>query len=183
MQLLRLRTDEQLVRDFCAGHDEAFAAIYDRFYARLFTYTRQMLSNSSRQDADDVIQDVFIRAFRNLPRADPSLNLRAWLYRIAHNRCIDYLRRPVPPVVDLFEVSRRAAPDPAEEIQRREDLRQLVSNITLLPAQQKSALVMREIDGLPYADLAAALDVTVPAVKSLLVRARIGLRHSAKTMR
>jgi len=62
-----------------------------------------------------------------------------------------------------------------EEAQRRDDLRRLVEDVGRLPEQQRSALLMREIDGMTYAELAAALDVTVPAVKSLLVRARVGL--------
>ncbi len=103
------------------------------------------------------------------------MNVRAWLYRVAHNRCIDHLRRPIPPPAEIFEMSRKPLHDPVEEAQRRDDLRQLVADVGQLPDQQRSALLMREIDGMTYADLAVALDVTVPAVKSLLVRARVGL--------
>ena len=108
------------------------------------------------------------------------MHLRAWLYRVAHNRCIDHLRRPVPPAADVFEVSRKPLHDPIEEAQRRENLAQLVQDVGRLPEHQRSALLMREIDGMSYADLAGALDVTVPAVKSLLVRARIGLVEAAE---
>ena len=80
----------------------------------------------------------------------------------------------------MFEISRKPLHDPIEEAQRREDLRRLVADVGRLPEQQRSALLMREIDGMSYADLAAALDVTVPAVKSLLVRARIGLVEAAE---
>jgi hypothetical protein len=72
-------------------------------------------------------------------------------------------------------MSRKPLHDPLEEAQRREDLARLVEDVGRLPEQQRSALLMREIDGMSYADLAAALEVTVPAVKSLLVRARVGL--------
>ena len=107
--------------------------------------------------------------------------MRAWLYRVAHNRCIDHLRRPMPARrPTIFEVSRTPLHDPVEEAQRREDLRRLVADVGRLPEQQRSALLMREIDGMSYADLADALDVTVPAVKSLLVRARIGLVEAAE---
>ena len=101
--------------------------------------------------------------------------MRAWLYRVAHNRCIDHLRRPHPPAAEIFEMSRKPLLDPVDEAQRRDDLRRLVSDVGRLPEQQRSALLMREIDGLSYAELAGALDVTVPAVKSLLVRARVSL--------
>jgi RNA polymerase sigma factor (sigma-70 family) len=139
-----------------------------------------MLSAGSRQDAEDVLQDVFVRAYGALRNDGREMNVRAWLYRVAHNRCIDHLRRPVPPAAEVFEVSRKPLHDPVEEAQRRDDLRRLVLDVANLPEQQRSALLMREIDGMTYADLAVALDVTVPAVKSLLVRARIGLVEAAE---
>jgi RNA polymerase sigma factor (sigma-70 family) len=118
---------------------------------------------------------VFVRAYGALRNDAREMNVRAWLYRVAHNRCVDHLRRPVPPAIELFEVSRKPLHDPVEEAQRRDDLRRLVEDVGRLPEQQRSALLMREIDGMTYAELASALDVTVPAVKSLLVRARVGL--------
>jgi RNA polymerase sigma factor (sigma-70 family) len=173
--LLRLRSDEQLVALFRAGSDEAFGVLHDRYRQRLFAYVRQMLSQQSRQDAEDVLQDVFVRAFGALRGDSRTVNVRAWLYRVAHNRCIDHLRRPHPPAAEIYEMSRKPLLDPVDEAQRRDDLRRLVGDVGRLPDQQRSALLMREIDGLSYAELAGALDVTVPAVKSLLVRARVGL--------
>jgi RNA polymerase sigma factor (sigma-70 family) len=173
--LLRLRSDEQLVALFRAGSDEAFGVLHDRYRQRLFAYVRQMLASQSRQDAEDVLQDVFVRAFAALRGDSRTINVRAWLYRVAHNRCIDHLRRPLPPAAEIYEMSRRPLLDPVDEAQRRDDLRRLVGDVGRLPEQQRSALLMREIDGLSYAELAGALDVTVPAVKSLLVRARVGL--------
>ena len=173
-RFLRLRSDEQLVALFRAGDEAAFQAIHDRYRQRLFAYARQMLGGS-RQDAEDALQDVFLRAYGALRADSRPVSLRAWLYRVAHNRCIDHLRRPIPPAAEVFDMSRRPLHDPIEESQRREDLRRLVEDVRDLPSQQRSALLMREMDGLSYAELADALDVTIPAVKSLLVRARIGL--------
>jgi RNA polymerase sigma factor (sigma-70 family) len=178
--LLRLRSDEQLLALFRAGNDDAFGVLHDRYSQRLFAYVRQMLASLSRQDAEDVLQDVFVRAYGALRADTREMNVRAWLYRVAHNRCIDHLRRPVPPAAEIYEVSRRPLHDPTEEAQRREDLSRLVEDIARLPEQQRSALLMRELDGLSYADLATALDVTVPAIKSLLVRARMGLVDAAE---
>jgi RNA polymerase sigma factor (sigma-70 family) len=178
--LLRLRSDEQLLALFRAGSDEAFGVIHDRYRQRLFAYIRQMMCAAPRQDAEDVLQDVFVRAYGALRADERQVHVRAWLYRVAHNRCIDHMRRPVPLAADVFEVSRKPLHDPLEEAQRREDLAQLVHDVGRLPEHQRSALLMREIDGMSYADLAGALDVTVPAVKSLLVRARIGLVEAAE---
>jgi RNA polymerase sigma factor (sigma-70 family) len=176
--LLRLRSDDQLVALFRAGSEEAFTVIHDRYKQRLFAYVRQMLSSASRADAEDVMQDVFVRAYGALRNDNRDVNLRAWLYRVAHNRCIDHFRRPTPQAADVFDVSRTPLLDPIETAQRREDLQRLVDDVGRLPDQQRSALLMREIDGLAYADIAVALDVTVPAVKSLLVRARVGLAEA-----
>jgi RNA polymerase sigma factor (sigma-70 family) len=180
LPLLRLRSDDQLLALFRAGADEAFNVLHDRYRQRLFAYVRQMLSAQSRQDAEDVLQDVFVRAFGALRADARPVNVRAWLYRVAHNRCIDHLRRPVPAPADVFEMSRTPLHDPLEDAQRRQDLQRLVTDVGRLPDQQRSALLMREIDGMSYADLATALDVTVPAVKSLLVRARLGLVEAAE---
>ncbi|HWI74116.1 MAG TPA: sigma-70 family RNA polymerase sigma factor, partial [Baekduia sp.] len=172
--LLRLRTDDQLVALFRAGHDEAFGTIHDRYRQRLFAYARQMLGGS-RSDAEDVMQDVFLRAYHALRADTRDVALRAWLYRVAHNRCIDQLRRPAPNAEDIYDLNRGVEADPETAAERREDLRRLIADVRALPEQQRSALLMREMEGLSYNDLAAALDVTVPAVKSLLVRARVGL--------
>jgi RNA polymerase sigma factor (sigma-70 family) len=180
--LLRLRSDEQLVRLFRAGSDEAFRIIHDRYRTRLFAYARQMLGGS-RADAEDALQDVFVRAYGALRANDRDVSLRAWLYRIAHNRCIDELRRPgaAPSApAEVLELVQAPASDPMDAVERRESLRRLVEDVQRLPEQQRSALLMREISGMAYQDLATVLDVTVPAVKSLLVRARIGLAQAAE---
>jgi DNA-directed RNA polymerase specialized sigma24 family protein len=151
---LRLRSDQQLVALFRAGHDEAFRVLHDRYRPRLAAYVSQMLSGRSA-DVEDALQDVFVRTYAGLRAGDRELALRPWLFRMAHNRCIDELRRTAPPPPEL--------------------LRRLVVDIGRLPEQQRSALLMRELSGMAYADVADTLGMSVPAVKSLLVRARIGL--------
>src|SRR4051812_1212313 len=86
--LLRLRSDEQLLALFRAGHDEAFRVLHDRYRQRLFAYVRQMLSVSSRQDAEDVLQDVFVRAYGALRNDNREMNVRAWLYRDADRKSV-----------------------------------------------------------------------------------------------
>jgi RNA polymerase sigma factor (sigma-70 family) len=150
--------------------------IHDRYRQRLFAYTRQMLTH--RQDAEDALQDIFVRAYAGLRASDRELALRAWLYRVAHNRCIDELRRPGPPPPEVMQLLRSPVPDPITQADQRESLRRLIADVRRLPDQQRSALLMRELGGMSYADLAAALGVTVPAVKSLLVRARLALAQA-----
>lgn len=172
--LLRLRSDEQLVELFRAGNEDAFCAIHDRYRTRLEAYAAQML-NGSRQDAEDALQDVFERAYFGLRAHDRDMALRAWLYRVAHNRCLDQLRRPsLTATVEPDDAESRQL-DPVATAEQRETLRRLIIDIGRLPDQQRSALLLRELSGMNYAELAGALAVSVPAVKSLLVRARIGL--------
>lgn len=177
--LLRLRSDDQLLALFRAGNEDAFRVIHDRYRQRLFAYTRQMLAGST-QDAEDALQDVFVRAYSGLRANHRQLNLRPWLYRVAHNRCVDELRRPVPPPPAALYQSCVQTHDPITRVEQRESLSRLIADLRRLPAQQRSALLMRELAGMSYADVAAAMDVSVPAVKSLLVRARIGLTQAVE---
>ncbi len=177
---LRLRSDDQLVSLFRAGSDDAFSVIHERYHARLLAYSRQML-RSSGGDAEDALQDVFVRAFKSLRASNRPILLRAWLYRIAHNRCIDELRRPTPVPTELESDARPALAsgasmqEPPVVAERSEALSRLLADVRTLPAPQRSALLMRELQGLSYQELSQTLEVSVPAVKSLLLRARTGL--------
>jgi RNA polymerase sigma factor (sigma-70 family) len=180
VSLLRLRSDEQLVSLFRAGNEEAFRVIHDRYRARMHAYARQMLASASA-DAEDVVQEIFVRAYAGLRANRRDLALRAWLYRIAHNRCIDELRRPQAIAVEAVdELGESTHADPHLRAEQREALRRLIADVQRLPDQQRSALLMRELGGMPYVDLSGALGVSVPAVKSLLVRARVGLVQASE---
>jgi RNA polymerase sigma factor (sigma-70 family) len=176
--LLRIRSDEQLVSMFRSGNEDAFRAIHDRYRPRLVAYTRQMLAGSTA-DAEDAVQEIFVRAYSGLRASRRELALRAWLYRVAHNRCIDELRRPqTVPTEEIPAMAAGSGPDPVAQTEQRDALRRLIADVQRLPDQQRSALLMRELGGMTYADVSGALGVSVPAVKSLLVRARIGLAQA-----
>jgi RNA polymerase sigma factor (sigma-70 family) len=162
---------------FRAGNEEAFRAIHDRYRARMLAYTRQMLGGSP-QDPEDAVQEIFVRAYSGLRANHRELALRAWLYRIAHNRCVDELRRPYAVALESIDSMIPAANDPVTKVEQRDSLRRLIVDVQRLPDQQRSALLMREMGGMAYADVAGALGVSVPAVKSLLVRARLGLAQA-----
>ena len=177
--LLRIRSDEQLVTVFREGNDDAFRVIHDRYRPRLCAYTRQMLAGSG-QDPEDAVQEIFMRAYHGLRANNRELALRAWLYRIAHNRCIDELRRPHAVVVEAIDTLVFNDQDPVSRAEQRDALRRLIADVQRLPDQQRSALLMRELSGMTYADVSGALGVSVPAVKSLLVRARVSLAQASE---
>ena len=175
--LLCLRSDEALVARFREGDADAYEAIVARYRERLIAYTRRVLCGS--HEAEDVVQDVFFSAHRALLADDRAMTLKPWLYRIAHNRCMDLLRRPLPQTDELTD-EHPSALDVPRDAQAREEFDAIVADIGGLPDQQRSALLIRELEGLSYEDLAATLDTTVGAVKSLLVRARVNLAEAAE---
>ena len=92
-----------------------------------------------------------MRAYSGLRANQGELALKAWLYRVAHNRCIDELRRPPPPAARLLEMVRPPLHDPIAAADQRESLRRLIADVRRLPEQQRSALLMRELGGMSYA--------------------------------
>lgn len=121
-----------------------------------------------------------MRAYYGLRANERELALRAWLYRIAHNRCVDELRRPHPIAVEVIDGMVTTLQDPVIKAEQRDALRRLIADVQRLPEQQRSALLMRELSGMPYNHVADAMGVSVSAVKSLLVRARVSLAQASE---
>jgi RNA polymerase sigma factor (sigma-70 family) len=177
--LLKLQGDEKLIAMARAGNPGAFEAIVDRYQGRLLGFCRQMLG--STEDAEDVLQEVFVNAYRAMLADEREINLRPWLYRIARNRCLNYLRKPKADAQESMDmVPEVDAASTAERVHNREEFRQILSDVNKLPETQRAALLLREMDALSYEEIAAAMDTTVPSVKSLLVRARISLAEASQ---
>jgi RNA polymerase sigma factor (sigma-70 family) len=161
------------------GQHAAFDALVQRYQSRLLAFCRHMLGCT--EDAEDVLQEVFASAFNAILADERAINARPWLYRIARNRCLNHLRRPVPTGQDSMDVFERdGGTTTADTVHKREEFRQIVSDVQDLPETQKTALLLREIDALSYDQIAEAMDTTVPSVKSLLVRARVSLAEAAE---
>jgi RNA polymerase sigma factor (sigma-70 family) len=177
--LLRLATDERLIELTRRGQQAAFEALVARYQSRLLAFCRHMLH--SREDAEDVLQEVFAAAFNAILADSREINARPWLYRIARNRSLNHLRRNTAIGVDSMDAHfADAGQSTSEKVYKREEFRLLVEDIGHLPETQRSALVLREMDALSYEQIADVMDTTVPSVKSLLVRARIGLAEAAE---
>ncbi len=177
--LLRLQGDEKLVALIRAGHDRAFEVLFDRYQARLLSFCRHMVRSS--QDAEDLLQDVFVAAHSAMLADERPITARPWLYRIARNRCLNFLRKPSAEGQDSMDVHPCAnGATTFERVQRREALRTIVADVQDLPETQRTALVLREIDGLTYTEIAQTMGVSLAAVKSLLVRARMALAEASE---
>lgn len=167
-------TDAQLTSRVRAGDDAAFAQIVDRYREPLLGFAARLLGGSYA-DADDVVQDAFIRAHRALKATNDPMALRSWLYMIVRNRAYDCHRAAASRRTDSEErLALVAVPDgdPAERAIARETFDGVVATIAALPERQRLALVGRELNGDSHVELAAALETTIPGVKSLLVRSR-----------
>ncbi|MCW3016006.1 MAG: sigma-70 family polymerase sigma factor [Solirubrobacterales bacterium] len=172
-------TDATLVRDVRAGDDRAFTVLVQRHEQALMAYARQILGGA-HHDAEECVQDGFVRALSFLrTRADREIVLKPWLYTIVRNACLDRLRTPHRTVAleGLESVLTDGTADPLEVVGRREQLRIVVGGLQDLPARQRSALVMHELEGRPHDELAATLGVSVGASKALVCRARQGMAH------
>ena len=135
----------------------------------------------SSEDAEDVLQEVFVNAYRAMLADDREINLRPWLYRIARNRCLNHLRKPTADAQESMDmVPVLEAASTAEKVHNREEFRQLISDVGKLPETQRCALMLREMDAMSYEEIAHAMETSVPSVKSLLVRARISLAEASQ---
>lgn len=172
--------DEHLVAQARRGSAQAFEQIYDRYHRRILSFCRHMLG--SHEDAEDATQHVFVSAHRELRGANRKLQLRPWLFAIARNRCVDILRARRS--ADSLEGLVREPPSLEglpEIVQRREDLRALLASIASLPDDQREALVLFELGGMPHRRLAEILDCRPEKVKALVYQARASLmadRHA-----
>ena len=177
--LLRLQSDERLIALIRRGQHAAFETLFSRYQSRLLAFCRHMLG--SKEDAEDVLQEVFAAAFNAILADEREINVRPWLYRIARNRSLNHLRKASAIGVDSMDVHfAENGVSTADKVMRRESFRQLIGDVQELPETQRTALLLREIDALSYEQISDAMETTVPAVKSLLVRARISLAEAAE---
>jgi RNA polymerase sigma factor (sigma-70 family) len=164
-------SDESLVASVRAGSEAAFELLYDRHLPGILGFCRHMLG--SAEEAEDVVQHAFMAAYRDLVASEKPVQLRPWLYTIARNRCFTLLRgRREHPLT--------AADEPSTEhlssaVQRRQDLRDLLADLAVLPDDQRAALVLAEVGAVPHDEIAIVLAVPRAKVKALVFQARRSL--------
>ena len=174
--VLRSQADDRLVDLVRAGNDRAFEAIVHRYRRPLMRYCARLLTGTR---AEDAVQQAFLNAYRAIKADERRIDLRPWLYRIAHNAALNALRgaaadgeQPISEEIDGVE-----RPDQAYE--RREKLAHVVAAVQALPPRQRDAIVLHELEGRSYEQIATELNVSGGAVRQLLSRARTTLRAGA----
>jgi RNA polymerase sigma factor (sigma-70 family) len=173
--LMRAQADERLIDLIRAGNERAFEAVVDRYRGPLLRHCRRFLPDGR---AEDAVQQTLVRAHAGIVADVRPLRLKPWLFRIATNASIDMLRQPgwshepLDPDVDGVE-----RPDQAFE--RHEQLRATIAAVKELPPRQRDVIVLRELEGRSYEEIAEELGLTGGAVRQLLHRGRAGLRKAA----
>ncbi len=172
--------DAALVAAFKGGDVRAFDALFARYGQPIFGYIYRSVGDPAL--AEELTQDVFLKAFLHLRRTATETTFKAWIYRIATTTCIDAhraaARRPVP-VCDeeaLALMADRGASDPEQRLIQREQRRAVRRTLGALPVHYRQALILRQLQGLSYAEIGEALGISVEAVTSLIHRARQAFR-------
>ena len=179
-----MESDLELVQRFKKGEKEIFEKLVRRYQHKVYNTTYRMLGN--REDAGDLAQETFIRVYQNLDRFKEKANFATWLFRITTNLCRDQLRkRKREPVTSSLTNSSNGEqeiliPDnqysPEKVSIEQERKREIQNQLGKLPFEQREILILRDIQGFSYHQIAEILKISPGTVKSRLSRARRSLR-------
>jgi len=170
--------DHQLVERSRAGDVAAFEELVKRHQARAYAIAFRLLGR--REDAQEVAQEAFSRAYFRLAEFRGQAQFRTWLYRILVNLATDFLRRRKPEVSEkkaLFQIVDTRG-NPSEHLYRQELRQSIEEAINALPADLRTVILLREMEGLSYADIALVIRRPVGTVMSRLFHARRRLQQS-----
>lgn len=178
-------TEQELVRAAQQGDQSAFAQLVEANQAMVYSLAFRMTGNP--EDAADLTQDAFLNAWRGFGSFSGQSTFSTWIYRLASNVCIDFLRREkrrsgVSMTLEDEEDEERQAdlPDlrwsPERELERQEAHEAVRQGLAALSPEHREVLILRELEGLSYAEIAQALDLEEGTVKSRIARARLALR-------
>ena len=174
--------ERELVRRARSGDAESFGALVELYRDRIVRLVRGLVPE---RDAEDVAQDAFVKAFRKLPEFDGRSRFFTWIYRIATNTAMDWRKReryrrhadlPTGPEGD--DASPADDPGPGVAAQRRELAAAIDKAIAALPEHYHTIVVLREVQGLSYEEIAETLAISKGTVESRLFRARERLRRA-----
>lgn len=174
-------SEKEIIEKVRGGDVNAFEELVLRYEGTVYSLALRMVSN--REDAADMTQEAFIKAYNSLPSFRGDSKFSSWLYRIASNVCLDFLRsksrRPQSSLTlggDDDEDVQLEIPDPAagpeEQLIKKLSMQSLSEGLKLLPDNQRQILAMRELGGMSYAEIGAALSLEEGTVKSRIFRAR-----------
>lgn len=172
-------SDEELMSQIKTGNVEAFEILFNRYRTPIFSFIYKMLGDFHK--AQDIFQETFFRVFKDAYRYKETLSFYPWLYRIAHNLCIEEIRRQKKSENIFVNESVKESNEhwngrmPDKELEDKEIEQILERAILQLTEKQREVFILREYQELSYEDIAQITSMSIPAVKSCLHRARISL--------
>ncbi len=170
--------DAQLMLTFQRGDESAFAALFERYCTRVLNTAYHFLGD--KDAAQDVAQDVFVKIYTSPKAYRPDAPFSTWLYRVIANACFDELRKCKRSSIIVPEETAESVPDPAPspeaQAESNELAREVRAALASLPENQRIAVVLQRYEGLSYRQIADVLNMRLPAVESLLFRAKHTLR-------
>lgn len=169
-----MASEDQIVAQVLAGQSSGFRKLVETYHPSVLRFARNMITDE--HDAEDITQDVFLAAFDHLGSYDSRrASMLTWLFTIARNRCVNFLKRKRP-VTDGEAIAKTQPVTGGNDAGRNEFWGRLDVALDGLPIDQKTAFVLAEIEGLPYADIAEIEQATLGTVKSRIHRAKQRLR-------
>jgi RNA polymerase sigma factor (sigma-70 family) len=166
------------------GRDDAAAyrALSERYLLRVVRFSARLLGDAT--EAEDVAQETFLRVWREASRFEPRAKPSTWIYRIAHNLCVDRLRKRREVGADTDVPARISSGDrPNDLLARKEVAEQVARALAALPERQRAALALVHYEGLGNIEAAQVLELSVEALESLLGRGRRSLREALAGLR
>jgi RNA polymerase sigma-70 factor, ECF subfamily len=168
MEALNQKPDIELINDFKSGNEPAFNELVKRYHNRLYFIVKKMVEN--HDDADDILQDVFIKVYKSLRDFRGESNFYTWLYRIAVNYSINFLNKKKIKNFfrydDLIRPMVSNEPIPDEILEKHEQSAMIEKAIQSLPKMQKMTFIMRYYDEMPYEEISKILKKSVGALKA-----------------
>lgn len=175
-----MASEDQIVAQVLAGKTTEFRKLVEQYHQPVFRFARNLIGDE--HDAEDITQEVFLAAFHHLASYNAKrASLMTWMFTIARNRCVNYLKR-TRPVIGGEAISHTQSAANSDDSARNEFWKRLDKALDALPIEQKSAFVLAEIEGLPYADIAHIEQTTLGSVKSRIHRAKQRLRTEMTPM-
>lgn len=158
--------DLELIHRFLRGEEKAFELLMGRYYHKIDRLACQIIGNPAT--AEDIVQEVFLRVYQALPRFRGESAFYSWLYRITINLCLNYLRRqPGPSLAEKeMPLQTAASPDPSSLLEARQREVLLRRAIEALPPHYRVVIILRDLEGLRYQEIAHLLGIPVGTVKS-----------------
>jgi RNA polymerase sigma-70 factor (ECF subfamily) len=168
--------DDEWVRAARAGDRTAFSALVRHHQRSLYRYLLRMVGRP--EEAMELTQETFVRAWQGLPQWQPDARFRTWLFTIGSNAALDVLRRrrtvEFVPLDDVFEAAHPGA-GPERQAQATQEVRRLEAALARLTPEHREILLLREVEDMSYEEIARVLGLTEGTVKSRLARARVAL--------